>query len=120
MLKCPCCYKEIAEGRVLETRGIKIVCPNCDHADYNTNFNQPNNANDQVNSPQHYADHYPFEVCEAIKLLMDNFCEGMEAYDCYCLGNELKYRLRAGFKDEGKILEDIQKSIWYNKERREG
>jgi hypothetical protein len=76
--------------------------------------------NDQVNSPQHYADHYPFEVCEAIKGLLDSFCEGMEAYDCYCLGNELKYRLRAGFKEPDKIEQDIKKALWYNKARREG
>lgn len=71
---------------------------------------------DVVNSPSHYADHYPFEVCEAIQLILNSI--ELEPYDAYCLGNELKYRLRAGFKEPDKIEQDVQKSLWYNKERR--
>ena len=74
---------------------------------------------DMVNSPQHYADHYPFEVCDAIEFILNNgWCNTLTRYEAYCLGNELKYRLRAGFKHEDKIEEDIKKALWYNRARR--
>jgi hypothetical protein len=55
---------------------------------------------------------YPFEVLEAIHTLL-----GTEGYKHYLLGNELKYRLRAGFKGKDKVQEDIDKALFYNKER---
>lgn len=66
---------------------------------------------DMVNHPPHY-NMYPFEVLEAIRTLL-----GAEGYKAYLLGNELKYRLRAGFKDKSKVQEDIDKALFYNKER---
>ena len=68
--------------------------------------------NDMVNHPPHY-NQFPFEVLEAIHTLL-----GTEGYKHYLLGNELKYRLRAGFKDKDKIQEDIDKALFYNKERK--
>jgi len=67
---------------------------------------------DMVNHPPHY-NQFPFEVLEAIHTLL-----GTEGYKHYLLGNELKYRLRAGFKDKDKIQEDIDKALFYNKERK--
>ena len=67
---------------------------------------------DMVNHPPHY-NQYPFEVLEAIHTLL-----GTEGYKAYLLGNELKYRLRAGFKDKDKVQEDIDKALFYNKERK--
>lgn len=67
---------------------------------------------DMVNHPPHY-NQFPFEVLAAIHTLL-----GTEGYKHYLLGNELKYRLRAGFKDKGKVQEDIDKALFYNKERK--
>lgn len=66
---------------------------------------------DNVNHPAHYKK-FPFEVKEIIRHIL-----GDTGYKNYCLGNEIKYRLRAGFKDPDKIKEDIEKAMFYNKER---
>lgn len=55
--------------------------------------------NDPVNHPAHYADHYPHEVIELTEHLG------------FCLGNAVKYILRAPFK--GNELEDLKKAHWY-------
>ena len=60
--------------------------------------------NDSINNPSHYggADN-PYE---AIKII--------EHYELgFCLGNVLKYVLRAGKKDPKKHIEDLKKSVWY-------
>ena len=31
----------------------------------------------------------------------------------YCLGNAVKYIVRAGKKDPAKTIEDLQKAVWY-------
>jgi len=57
-----------------------------------------------INHPAHYggADN-PYEVIKII-----------EHYELgFCLGNVLKYILRAGKKDPKKELEDLKKSVWY-------
>ena len=54
---------------------------------------------DMVNHPQHYAEHYEHEVIELTELLS------------FCLGNAVKYLLRAPYK--GSEKEDLQKAEWY-------
>lgn len=54
---------------------------------------------DLVNHPQHYAEHYDHEVIELTQHLS------------FCLGNAVKYILRAPFK--GAELLDLQKAEWY-------
>lgn len=54
---------------------------------------------DMVNHPQHYAEHYEHEVIELTELLS------------FCLGNAVKYLLRAPYK--GGEKEDLQKAEWY-------
>lgn len=57
-----------------------------------------------VNHPKHYggADN----TYEAIKVI--------EAWNLdFCLGNTIKYIARAGKKDRGKLLEDLEKAAWY-------
>ncbi len=54
---------------------------------------------DLVNHPQHYAEHYDHEVIELTQHLS------------FCLGNAVKYILRAPFK--GTELLDLQKAEWY-------
>ena len=61
---------------------------------------------DQVNKPQHYQF---FPDLEAIEVIARSMTQ--EQFYGYCLGNRLKYRLRAGNKD--KLEQDIAKSDKY-------
>lgn len=63
-------------------------------------------ATDVVNSPKHYQF---FPDLEAIAVIA--MCMTQEQFYGYCLGNRLKYRLRAGNKD--KLEQDIAKSDKY-------
>lgn len=62
--------------------------------------------NDVVNSPKHYQFFPDLEAIEVIARSMTR-----EQFYGYCLGNRLKYRLRAGNKD--KLEQDIAKSDKY-------
>lgn len=75
---------------------------------------------DAVHSPSHYRGHYPVEVREIIKVTLAMIVdeEPMTPWQIYCLGNELKYRLRAGLK--GDAAEDIAKAMEYATFRKEG
>lgn len=57
---------------------------------------------DMVNHPEHYTDGgiETIDFIEAKRLP-------------YHLGNAVKYISRAGKKDQSKIVEDLQKAIWY-------
>ena len=67
---------------------------------------------DAVNNPSHYADSYPFEVYEAIKHILNTHCEGLTPYEIWQYGQELKYRFRAGLKDDGHNgAQDIAKAM---------
>lgn len=61
---------------------------------------------DLVNQPQHYQF---FPDLEAIEVIARSTTQ--EQFYGYCLGNRLKYRLRAGNKD--KLEQDIAKSDKY-------
>ena len=63
-------------------------------------------TDDAVNSPQHYQF---FPDLEAIVVIARSMTQ--EQFYGYCLGNRLKYRLRAGNKD--KLEQDIAKSDKY-------
>lgn len=64
-------------------------------------------APDAVNSPKHYQF---FPDLEAIEVIARSMTQ--EQFYGYCLGNRLKYRLRAGNKD--KLEQDIAKSDKYS------
>lgn len=64
-------------------------------------------ALDSVNSPKHYQF---FPDLEAIEVIARSMTQ--EQFYGYCLGNRLKYRLRAGNKD--KLEQDIAKSDKYS------
>lgn len=64
-------------------------------------------APDAVNSPKHYQF---FQDLEAIEVIARSMTQ--EQFYGYCLGNRLKYRLRAGNKD--KLEQDIAKSDKYS------
>lgn len=63
-------------------------------------------AGDVVTKPSHYQF---FEGVEAIEIIASSMSQ--EGFHGYCMGNRLKYRLRAGNKD--KLEQDIAKSDFY-------
>lgn len=63
-----------------------------------------------MNHPTHYATVFPLETIEIIKIVLQA-CPKLTPFEAYCLGNELKYRMRAGLK--GDPLEDIGKAMKY-------
>ena len=61
---------------------------------------------EKVNNPEHYGGKK--NTYEAIKVI--------EAHNLdFCLGNAVKYILRAGKKDD--ITQDLEKAIWYLKRK---
>lgn len=61
---------------------------------------------DPVNHPKHYA---VFEQLEAIEVIASSMTT--EQFYGYCLGNILKYRLRAGGKDD--VMQELGKADKY-------
>lgn len=60
---------------------------------------------DVVNKPKHYD----FYGLDAIRIIRDSMTE--DEFRGYCMGNSLKYRLRAGKKDA--IDQEIAKAMKY-------
>lgn len=63
---------------------------------------------DAVNRPKHYK---VFVNVEAIDLIASSMSE--QEFHGYCMGNVLKYRLRAGKKGVAKATEDLAKADKY-------
>lgn len=61
---------------------------------------------DAVNSPKHYS---VFEKLEAIEVIASSMTA--DQFYGYCLGNILKYRLRAGGKDD--VMQELGKADRY-------
>lgn len=57
-----------------------------------------------VNHPSHYGG--KDNIYEAIKII-EHYKFG------FCIGNAVKYILRAGKKDPEKYIEDLEKAKWY-------
>lgn len=68
---------------------------------------------DDTVNPSYYKEVYPFEVIDMLRKMLSK-----EEFIGYCLGNELKYRMRAGIKSD-RITEDILKAEWYRRVRGE-
>ena len=66
-----------------------------------------------VDHPEHYTK-YPIEVIDMIREIL-TIAYGPDGFAAYCLGNEIKYRMRAGFKgnSEGDHVEDLNKALKY-------
>lgn len=63
-----------------------------------------------VDHPAHYGgEGNPYE---AIKVI-----EALDLGPGFCLGNALKYIMRAGKKDPATEVEDLRKAIWYLERR---
>lgn len=60
-----------------------------------------------VHNPAHYGGaSNPYETIKVIR-----------AWDLgFCLGNAVKYISRAGKKDPEKLIEDLEKAVWYLQE----
>lgn len=59
---------------------------------------------DSVNHPQHYGgENNPYEAIKVIEACELDFC----------LGNSVKYILRAGKKEAEKEIQDLEKAKWY-------
>lgn len=56
---------------------------------------------ESVNHPEHYGGDSTYEAIKVIEAHNLNFC----------LGNSIKYILRAGKKDN--IIQDLEKAMWY-------
>lgn len=67
-------------------------------------INKP--TSDAVNKPKHYA---VFEQLEAIEVIASSMTT--DQFYGYCLGNILKYRLRAGGKDD--VMQELGKADRY-------
>lgn len=68
---------------------------------------KPKAEPDNVNQPQHYQF---FDGIEAIEIIASSMT--VEQFRGYCMGNKLKYCLRAGKK--GDATEDLQKADKYD------
>lgn len=66
---------------------------------------------DPVDRPAHYQQ-FGVEVIDIIRHVL-----GPEGFRAYCIGNELKYRLRAG--DKGDVGQDFAKAMKYREFREE-
>lgn len=71
-----------------------------------SNNSEKPNSSDAVNKPSHYQF---FEGVEVIEIIASSMTR--EQFKGYCLGNRIKYRLRAGNKD--KLEQEIAKSDKY-------
>jgi len=69
---------------------------------------------DKVNHPVHYTE-FPLEVIDIIEIVLIK-AYGEKAFEAYCFGNEIKYRMRAGLKGESAD-EDIRKANKYKEFR---
>ena len=63
---------------------------------------------DQVTNPKHYQ---VLDGVESIEIISSSMTA--EQFKGFCLGNIIKYRLRAGNKD--KLQQDIDKADFYKK-----
>ncbi len=69
---------------------------------------------DAVNNVKHYEVFAGVEAKDVIEVVLNShICEHLSPFEAYCLGNVLKYRLRAGNKDA--LEQDIAKAERYKK-----
>lgn len=80
----------------------------CYTAEFKARHNKSNTLDnsDVVHNPSHYQFFPGVEAIELIALVLTE-----EGFKGYCLGNRLKYRLRAGKKDDPK--QELDKSDFY-------
>ena len=73
-----------------------------------------------IKSPSHYTEFFPFEVNDAICLILDSpLCEGLSRSQSGHLYAELKYRFRAGLKEGNSAEKDIGKAMQFSEFRKD-
>lgn len=85
--------------------GHALDCPRSTNY-YTTAVEESNTEEGVVTNPAHYQF---FPHVEAIEIIASSLT--IEGFSGYCMGNRLKYRLRAGKK--GSLEQDIAKSDFY-------
>lgn len=75
------------------------------------NVKQFPKVDDAVHHPSHYQVIDGLEAKDIIDVVLTVLAPRLTAWQAYCLGNILKYRLRAGAKDS--IEQDIKKALKY-------
>lgn len=85
---------------------IATYCENIPWKSVPLCFKEESEKEDKVNNPKHYKIFPNMEVLDVIKKTLT-----LEEFVGYCKGNVLKYRLRAGKKDN--LQQDIDKADYY-------
>lgn len=99
-------------NRILKSKDKISNYINDNFVEYMNNSNKENTNIDNVNHPQHYTSHPSGIECIEIA-----------RHYCFSIGNAIKYLWRAGLKkdasltDNQKEIEDLNKAIWYIKDR---
>lgn len=101
-------FKECREAIRLDPTNVNGVyprsCPKCGLGPCQDGYDWGKPPAEAIHHPEHYGGKdNPFE---AIKII-EHFKLG------FCLGNVIKYILRAGKKDPNKWIEDLKKARWY-------
>ena len=90
---------------------VDIPCNECaiikgSGCGFGIRYREEKQENDMVHKPKHYQIYPDMEVIDVIKKTLT-----LEEFVGYCKGNSIKYRLRAGKKDDA--LQDIAKAETY-------
>lgn len=102
-------YPHTCKSKVAQSGTICTACGTRDENHVKSCPNHHDKKSDAVKSPSHYQ---LFEGVEAIEVIARSMTQ--EMFKGYCLGNILKYRLRAGKKSELATLEkDMAKATFY-------
>lgn len=99
----------LGSGILLTSEYFEPVARNQEYEKLSDEFLQimkPTVKPDAVNSPKHYC---VFEDVEAIQVIASSMTQ--QQFYGYCLGNILKYRLRAGGKDD--VMQELGKADKY-------
>jgi len=70
-------------------------------------------SNENIKSPKHYDVFMGIEAIDIIEVVLNNLAKDMTPFEISCFANILKYRLRAGNKDN--LEQDIAKANQYKK-----
>ncbi len=69
-------------------------------------------SNDMVNQPKHYEVFQGIEAKDVMEVVAEShLCQNLSAWEIHCFMTMLKYRLRAGCKDD--LQQDIDKAERY-------
>ena len=105
MQACETALREFDEGTV-NTARLKVIGKNQVRGYYEDGALEDTVGYDEVEHPAHYTQ----DEIEVIQII-DEVVAGLNGFDGYCLGNVLKYALRAGKKDDPKT--DLEKANNY-------